>query len=120
MTSVWVVVGRTGEYSDAHEWAFGYYATEVEADAAAGELERAFRVFLGGPEGPLSMCKDTEWLGYYQTVGTRILDKAQKAMESIDPEFSLDYTGTCYEVREIRPGPLPEIIKTAAMTAGAE
>lgn len=115
MKSVWVVVGRTGEYSDAHEWAFGYYVTEAEAEVAAEALEYAFRVFLGGSEGPLPMDPDDkERTGYYKTATTKVLDKAEKSMKSIDPDFSLDYTGTCYEVCKIRPGPLPEVIRERA------
>lgn len=117
MTSVWVVVGRTGEYSDAHEWAFGYYATEVEAKVVAEALEYAFRVFLGGPEGPLQL-SEFEWMGYYRDFKTNILDKAEKAMRSVDVGFVLDYTGTCYEVREIRPGLSARAIKKAASTPG--
>jgi hypothetical protein len=103
MRKAYVVMGRTGEYSDRSEWAVCAYTKEDDAKAhmaKAQEYSDAWKAF-----------KDTQ---EYVDLNWNEANERIKSANPMDPEFSCDYTGTDYwfvelELREAFTA--PEVIQ---------
>lgn len=79
MKEVFIVYGSTGEYSDRSEWAAAVVETEDDAKAYVTALEQQYQRI------PRKLHENRY----------RHEDK-MKAIMTLDPEFSADYTGTSY------------------------
>lgn len=79
MTDYFVVHGSTGEYSDRYEWSVAVVPTEEDARRYVAALQAQYQLIAPS----MFQCRwDDE-------------DK-MKAIMSLDPGFSCDYTGTRY------------------------
>lgn len=88
MTSVHIVMGRTGEYGDANEWLVRAWGEKADADALAARLN--------------SWCEEHKFA--QSTPKLEAWDGAERPTE--DPKFSCQYTGTSYSVTEVPFGPV--------------
>jgi len=85
MKTIWIVHGSTGEYSDRGEWNVVAVKTKELAEEWIKALDIQYQSI------PQHM-KDSRW--DYE-------DEMKKIM-SLDPSFSMDYTGTSYFYGEVR------------------
>lgn len=84
MKTIWIVHGSTGEYSDRCEW----NVVAVETEELAQQWVRALD--LQYQSIPQSM-RDDRWDH----------EDDMKKIMSLDPEFSMDYTGTHYFIARV-------------------
>lgn len=82
MTTIYVVTGNTGEYSDYTDWIVCAYKSADAAKARVIELETLMKTL-----GPVT---DSGW------DARRKLEDAMKKHEHGDQYFQVDYTGTRY------------------------
>lgn len=104
-----VVFGMTGEYSDRSEWSVYAFSTSEAAEAYVSFLtaKRAeLIVKITGKTGD-------DWLLY------EFREELQKQMRAYDPEFSEDYTGTRWWVREVPYSPV-DVAARATVTGLVE
>lgn len=90
MERIWIVMGSTGEYSDRREWPVIAFTSE---DAAK---ERIAALDVRMQQIPQEW-RDDRWEHEV---------KIKEHMAPLDPNFSMDYTGTSYffyEVEVVRP-----------------
>lgn len=80
MKTIYVIVGRTGEYSDRVEWMVEAWSTKEKAVERIKFLE----------EKLLELGAKDERTPYEER------DKIEEIMNQYDPSFRLDYTGTSY------------------------
>lgn len=85
MKSIFVVHGSTGEYSDRSEWDVVAVPTREMGEEYIAALGVQYQQI------PQSM-KDYHWEK----------EEEIKAIMSLDPNFSMDYTGTRYFLTEVR------------------
>ena len=81
---IYVVIGKTGEYSDRSEWPVCWRDSLEDAQAVVAKLDAEaaeFKRFEDSEEGMSNYAEQ---------------DKRKAAMT--DPSFSCDYTGTTYHV----------------------
>ncbi len=92
MNEVYIVYGRTGEYSDFREWAVCAYATKESADEHAALANKR--------SGELDKwkCPDCEY-GWKYHLGACT---TPRPFNEYDEEFALDYTGTDYVVGPVK------------------
>jgi hypothetical protein len=76
---LWIVVGSTGEYSDRDKWNVAIVDSEADAQTLVTLLQQQYLKI------PDSMWRD-RWEH----------EDEIKAIMSLDPNFRMDYTGTCY------------------------
>ncbi len=84
---IYVVIGRTGEYSDRAEWPVCWRATLAEAEqviAVCNKQAREYKRWADSPEG--------------DTYGR---EGELRRAAVLDPSFACDYTGTTYSVWSI-------------------
>jgi hypothetical protein len=81
--TIYIVCGRTGEYSDRNEWLTRAFTTEEDAKDYVAFLTRKRQEL--GPAG--SDVAD--------------IDALENAMRAFDPEYSEDYTGTSWFVSPV-------------------
>jgi hypothetical protein len=86
---IYVVVGRTGEYSDRSEWPVCWRESLADADAFVAKLEAEAVAFKKWED---------ENPGEYMDA-----DRRKSAMT--DPMFACDYTGTTYYVWTVERDP---------------
>lgn len=82
--NIYIVLGSTGEYSDRSEWIVGAFETMEAAETKVADLEMAYRGLLQGRD-PFDV--------HYEA-----RKAVTEAMEELDPQFSLDYTGTTWRI----------------------
>lgn len=87
MNEVFIVLGRTGEYSDRTEWTVCAFLTEEEAKAEV-EFLTAKRMEVCGP-------------GYLDWDARNGIEEK---MRVFDPSFSEDYTGTSWWMERVPVG----------------
>ena len=95
MSTIFLVLGTTGEYNDRSEWVVGAFYDEEQANGRVGELRAEIvRVIdaLGG-ERPRYV-KD----GLAYAVGSATDVGVPSTLSVLDPGFQCDYTGTDYSV----------------------
>lgn len=86
MKQIFVVFGKTGEYSDRSEWAVIAYTSEDDAKAhvlKATEYAKAW----------LAHTQSEEFIDQWWTPEAA---EKLKAANPMDPSFSMEYTGTEY------------------------
>ena len=81
MTTIYLVVGETGEYSDHRDWYVGWSADKDKAEALCHKCSLEAQDF--------KRRDDADPCGY--------IDRAIPS----DPDFQMDYTGTRYFVVEV-------------------
>lgn len=96
MKEIFVVIGSTGEYSDRSEWCVAAVETEDAAKRYVAALDVQYQSI------PQHM-RDDRWDH----------EDEIKAIMTLDPEFSMDYTGTRYHYHAVNyygsaEVPLPE------------
>lgn len=79
MSEVFIIYGTTGEYSDRSEWAVAVVESESDAKTFVTALKQQYQQI------PQSM-HDDRWEN----------EDRMKAIMTLDPYFSTDYTGTNY------------------------
>ncbi len=84
--SVFVVMGKCGEYSDRREWIVGYADT---AEEAAAHVRRLAEVYAAA-----KLIYDDE---------DNYDEKAWAPLLKLDARFTSDYTGTTYSVVTVDP-----------------
>lgn len=88
VASVYVVVGRCGEYSDKRTWTVAAYLDKEQAEALRARLE--------------AWCKANEFHdGRPENFWALDFNDQEKRKPPEDPQFQADYTGTRYVVEEI-------------------
>lgn len=94
---IWIVHGSTGEYSDRGEWVVCAYRSEGEA--------KAYVEFLGKKRQEVGPGRYEDGWDY------DLEEQVEAAMRAFDPNFSEDYTGTRWFVREtiIRPSSAEQV-----------
>jgi hypothetical protein len=85
LSTIYVVQGSTGEYSDRTEWLVRAYHTEAEARAEVEFLTAARRAL--NPHDP-----DDTWAH---------MDRIEAAMQAFDPRYQEDYTGSRWFVSSV-------------------
>lgn len=88
MTTIYVVTGNTGEYSDYTDWIVCAYNSEDAAKARVIELETLMKT--------LGAVTDAAW------DKRREAEDAMRKHEHGDQSFSMDYTGTRYGYEPVR------------------
>lgn len=83
--TVYVVFGRTGEYSDRSEWAVVAYTRE---DDAKQHVLKA----TGYAEAWRTRTRQDDWVD----LDWEEQQRQEKSANPMDPAFSCDYTGTDY------------------------
>jgi hypothetical protein len=83
VTSVWIVFGSTGEYSDRREWMVEAHSTEEGAKKRIARLDLLMQEI--GPQ--------VDWYDYQRQEAAV---RAMKEHPEGDPDFRQDYTGTSY------------------------
>jgi len=78
---IFVVVGQTGEYSDACEWLVAAYSNESDAQKHVEEATRVARA--------IAVLRESD--GH----------DARGAANPYDPQMTIDYTGTTYSVARV-------------------
>ena len=88
---IYVVIGRTGEYSDSREWPVMWRHTLADAEACVAQLNEEARAFMArhGKYAP--------WEAEQEFRKT-----------ALDPQASFDYTGTSYHVWAVLDDPRGE------------
>lgn len=89
MTTVHVIMGSTGEYSDHREWLVAAHSTEAAAQAHVAALDALLLQHGFQPGG-----------AYYQH-DYESRDRAKEIIRAIDPGFDIDYTGTRYSIEAV-------------------
>lgn len=84
---IYVVYGSTGEYSDHTEWSVCYYWDKHRAENHA-QLAN-------------SWLKEND---VYGAASWHAREAALKKKNPYDPNMSIDYTGTLYDVHELKEG----------------
>ena len=97
MSPIYVVYGRTGEYSSRSEWAVRAFRSEEAAKDFRQQLLDAVRE-LGCGRGDE---KARDFPGYYQEEIETDKDYAHfrepwRRLKALDPNFTAQYTGTDY------------------------
>lgn len=87
---IYLIMGRTGEYADQHEWNVGYFKDEDKANEFKNMPNNKLK------ELKVHMRDNVDWNTYIES------DEIHEIMKSYDSNFSLDYTGTCYEIQEVK------------------
>lgn len=82
--TVYLVVGETGEYDDYQHWNVRAYRKREDADALSAALNAIARV-----------------PGKYRYSWAERSAMYEKLMDAGDPNPSIDYNGTSYEVVEL-------------------
>lgn len=83
MIEIYVVIGSTGQYDDRYEWVARAFTSQEAAQDFVNEASAiARREFQRAKESPL---------GFWSYV----------RKHELDPNFSLDYTGTSYDYKEV-------------------
>jgi hypothetical protein len=90
---IYVIVGRTGEYSDASEWPVCWRGTLAEAEAVIAVLQQQADDFKKWEDDP-----ENQGHAYSKEGESR-----RAAM--LDPSFACDYTGTTYCVWAVQDDP---------------
>jgi len=86
MTSLWMVVGSTGEYSDRGEWAVMAYRKKADAEAhQKAASEEAFKL------GASQDCRQVTYDPW----------DSEAVKNRFDPGMRVQYTGVGYYVREV-------------------
>lgn len=88
MKKIYVVMGDTGEYSDATTWATKAFACREDADRFCKMLN--------------DWC--VEQGVHTLEMGRTEYDVNYEGKCELDPDFQADYTGTCYNVLEVERG----------------
>lgn len=83
MDNVWIVVGRTGEYSDACEWNVAAFSNEEDALILKDKAQNYFNVI---------------WNSCDSTDSINRMIHSQRQTNPYDPNMRVDYTGTKYKV----------------------
>lgn len=87
---VYLVVGDTGQFGDRAKWTAKAFTSVSRAGAFCEELN-AFLKFRGCHRDSIAQ-SDL----YYESSGV-----TEDALQEIDPQGRIDYTGTKYEVEEL-------------------
>ncbi len=98
---IYVIVGRTGEYSDMSEWPVCWRGSLAEAEAVIVELQRqadAYVEWKNSDEGTME---------HHGSEG-----EARRAA-MLDPSFASDYTGTTYHVWAVCEDPREDVAAEA-------
>lgn len=100
MSKIYLVMGQTGEYGDAHEWAVKAFHREDDAieltELLTSKMKEAVQSVGGGwsslynPGGINSPVEGQ--IALVQEVKDELIAEIQK----FDPRFHFDYTGTIY------------------------
>ena len=85
MDKVWIVMGSTGEYSDRREWPVIAFTAEAAAKEHIAVLDVRMQ------QMPQEWRED-RW---------EHEEKIKAHMAPLDPNFSMDYTGTSYFFYEV-------------------
>lgn len=89
---VYIVTGETGEYDDYTEWSVYAFRDEQEAEAFAQKCND-WCLAKG-----VHMTSDTASSLY---MGTGYEERKAFGLDSPDPNFSMDYTGSTYSVKSV-------------------
>ena len=84
LTSVWVLFGVTGEYSDRSEWAVRAYTSQVDAEADCEAMNAIAKDIRDNIEG---------YSAREEAVAERLTPH--------DTNASMDYTRTSYSIGEV-------------------
>lgn len=98
-TTIFVIEGRTGEYSDRVEWSVAAYLRKEDADAYLAQLE----AWLLENKVHAELEGQGRLIGYQSRL--RRLLAYNKLTCPLDPNFQSDYTGVEYYIVEISYGP---------------
>ena len=92
MSTIYIVMGRTGEYSDSQEWIVCAYKSEAAAQARVIELETLMKT--------VGAVTDISWDERCKA------EDAMRKHQDGDEYFMIDYTGTryTYESAELKDG----------------
>jgi hypothetical protein len=97
--TVYIVMGRTGEYSDRREWPVRAFLKEIGAELLRNELLELTRA-MGCGRGdekardfPMYYIEDIDTEAEYAH-----LREPWAKMKLLDPQFKVDYTGTDYTI----------------------
>ena len=86
MPTVFVVMGQTGEYSDRYEWPVAGFLDESAAQARVRALDEWLRLHRLHMDDAVHVSYDR---------------RIHKTQNPLDPDCSIDYTGTRYYVLSV-------------------
>ena len=87
MTTIYVVMGNTGEYSDRNEWPVKAFTSKEKAQELVINAQNAFNTLVGGTGE-----KDAS--RYY-------FQHHKEHKNPFDPNMNVDYTGVSYSYFEM-------------------
>jgi len=103
MNKVYVVQGSTGEYSDRFDWIVKAFRTKEEADKFQQDITDVVAStlkYLKEKEIDTYQFMDSEVYIENKTIQGMLLSFMTE-ITNLDPKFQMDYTGTCYWVKEV-------------------
>lgn len=86
MRMLYVVKGATGEYADRREWTVCGYFDKAKAEQHMSNLNALAEALLPPRHDPQF------WT---------LLESATTALREVDPQGSVDYTGTWYDIEDV-------------------
>ncbi len=101
---IYVIIGRTGEYSDMNEWPVCWRSSLAEAEAVIAELQKQADEYKRWADAD----DDGD---HYGKAGE------QRRAAMLDPSFSCDYTGTTYHVWAVCEDPREDVQAAKAGSA---
>ena len=86
MTTIYIVVGSTGEYSDHTEWYVKAFRSKVKAEQFVLDVSAEYR----------RLCPDDE--STYDFMQMVAYEDPHRPENKLDPNMKVDYTGVNYNV----------------------